>query len=229
MELLTAMNYWGLSYDNIVAMMKLSATDLQKKIVNCMGVPSSFTAIALKNQQDVITCSDIYGSAKADIKKRAAKAVQQAISFIESNPDRFSASAIDTPKAYEKFLQENLKIFFEHYDKAFADHCYSSESLPDIAFADNEFDLAICHHFLFISDKNFTVDFQIAAIKALCRIASEARIYPLLDPQGKRPVELDEIIKTLEQQGYLCRFESVDYKLEKGGDTLLKVSRGKNT
>lgn len=227
MELLTKMNFWGLSYDNIVAMFALGENDFGKKILNCMGAPSSFNAIAWQNKYDITTCSDVYGSDKETLQTKASKEVKQAIDFIKANPDRFNSSVIDTPEKYQLFLQENLKMFFKHYNEAKTRRLYSSEALPEIAFGNHQFDLAICPHFIFNGNPIFSEKFQLNCIQELCRVAKECRIFPALDSAGHTPVHLASLREKLTEIGFNSSIETVDYQLQKKGNMMLKVTKRK--
>lgn len=43
------------------------------------------------------------------------------------------------------------------------------------------FDLAVCSHLLFLYSEHLSEDFHVESIKELCRVAGEARIFPLLE------------------------------------------------
>ena len=227
MELLAKMNFWGLSYDNVIAMFAIKEHDLHKKILNCMGVPSGFNAIAHQNKLDVTTCSDVYGSDKETLQSKAKREIKQAVEFIKANPDRFNSCVVDTPEKYQDFLEENLKIFFKHYDEGKTRRLYSSEALPEIAFGNHQFDLAICPHFIFNGNSNFTEPFQFECIKELCRVADECRIFPVLDSAGHTPSQLDSLRESLRAAGYRTSIETVDYELLKKGNKMLKVTKEK--
>lgn len=225
MELSPKMNFWGLSYDNLVAMFALDADDLSKKILNCMGCPSSFNPIAYEKGYHLVTSSDIYGSDKDTLKARAKNEVEQAIEYIIANPGRFYSATIETPEKYRAFLLDNLKKFFKTYEAEKTEARYSSEALPEIAFDDNAFDLAICPHFVFNSNPNFDTQFQIDCLQELCRVASECRIFPLLDTQGNRPEKLDEIIDHFNKSGYHTSINAVSYQLQRNADSMLVIKR----
>lgn len=227
MELLAKMNFWGLSYDNIVDMFSLNEKDLGKKILNCMGVPSSFNAIAYQNKYDVTTCSDVYGSDKETLQAKAYKEMKQAIDCIKSNPGRFNSSVIDTPEKYQRFLEDNLKIFFKHYDEAKTRKLYSSEALPEIAFSSHQFDLALCPNFIFNGNPAFSEDFQLNCIKELCRVAHECRIFPILDADGKMPTYITALRDRLAEIGFDTSVETVAYGLLRKGSSMLKVNKRK--
>lgn len=223
MEFLNNMFYWGLSYQNIVDMFALDSEDLKKNILDCMGAPSSFNPIAHEKGQHVVSCSDIYGSTKDEIQFKMEEALRQTMIIIEENPGRFVDSAIGNPKEYEVKLKENLKIFMRDYTGAIKQKRYSPESLPLLGFKNCEFDLAVCRHFLFVRNDNFSVDFHIKSIKEMCRVAGEVRIFPLLNVDGSVSEKLPLIMQDLQRQGYDVEVRKVQYEVQKGANAMLRV------
>ena len=223
MEFLNNMFYWGLSYQDIVDMFVLDEKDLAKNILDCMGAPSSFNAIAHQKKQRVISCSDIYGSNKNEIQIKMNDALRQTTMIIEENPDRFVATAINSPDNYKIKLKENLKIFTRDYDNAIKQKRYFHESLPILEFDNCEFGLALCRHFLFVHNKNFDIDFHIESIKEMCRIAGEVRIFPLLSAEGHLSEKLPLVMQNLQEQGYDVEIRKVSYEVQKGANAMLRV------
>lgn len=223
MEFLNNMFYWGLSYQNIVEMFSLDIHDLQKKILDCMGAPSSFNVIAHEKGQQVVSCSDIYGCNKEELQIKMQEALRQTMMIIEENPHRFVNAAIGLPKRYEATLKENLKIFMHDYNIAIKQYRYSSESLPSLGFKNCEFGLAVCRHFLFARNENFTVEFHVKSIKEMCRVAGEARIFPLLNADGSVSEKLPLVMEALQQDGYDVEVRKVNYELQKGANAMLRV------
>ena len=223
MEFLNNMFYWGLSYQNVVDMFSLDEHDLQNKILDCMGAPSSFNPIAHEKGQHVVSCSDTYGCNKEELQIKMQEALRQTMMIIEENPHRFVNTAIGLPKKYEANLKENLKIFMHDYNDAVKQHRYSPESLPSLDFKNCEFNLAICRHFLFVRNENFSIDFHLKSIKEMCRVAGEARIFPLLDADGNVSEKLPLVMQALQQDGYDVEIRKVNYELQKGANAMLRV------
>lgn len=223
MEFLNNMFYWGLSYQNVVDMFALDEHDLQRRVLDCMGAPSSFNPLAHKKKQQVVSCSDTYGSSKDELQMKMKEALRQTMMIIEENPDRFVNTAIDTPKKYEVKLKEDLKIFMHDYKDAVKQKRYSPESLPSLDFVNCEFGLAICRHFLFVRNENFSVEFHVQSIKEMCRVAGEVRIFPLLGPDGSVSDKLPLVMQNLQQQGYDVEVRKVAYELQKRANAMLRV------
>jgi hypothetical protein len=59
----------------------------------------------------------------------------------------------------------------------------------------------------------------------MLRVASEARIFPLLDLGGHPSPHLEPVMARLSDSGYLAQVVQVDYEFQRGGDEMLQISR----
>jgi hypothetical protein len=94
-----------------------------------------------------------------------------------------------------------------------------------LPFADQSFDIALCSHFLFLYSDNFPLEFHRQAIEAMCRVADEARIFPILDYNANRSPFVDPLVGHLTQAGYRVAIETVDYEFQRGGNQMMRVGR----
>lgn len=103
--------------------------------------------------------------------------------------------------------------------------CYITGELPSLPFADRQFDLALCSHFLFLYSEHFSLEFRWASICEMLRITNEVRIFPLLTLMLEKSPYLATIWERLAQQGYSVEIRRVEYQLQRGGNEMLVVSR----
>lgn len=59
----------------------------------------------------------------------------------------------------------------------------------------------------------------------MCRVADEARIFPLLNYDGDPSPLLSPVVDELQAQGYEVEVRPVPYEFQREGDRLLSVSR----
>ena len=116
-------------------------------------------------------------------------------------------------------MDEFLKDLETDHDR------YVVGELPVLPFDDREFDIALCSHFLFLYSEHHAFDFHVKSIKELCRVALEARIFPLLELGSRKSRHLDGIIQELEKTGYKCSIREVSYEFQKGGNEMLQVEK----
>jgi hypothetical protein len=69
------------------------------------------------------------------------------------------------------------------------------------------------------------MDFHLASIEEMCRVAAEARVFPLLQGYGRRSPHLQPVVGRLRELGYRVEVIRVPYELQRGGDEMLAVAR----
>ncbi len=101
---------------------------------------------------------------------------------------------------------------------------YVQYSVPDLPFEDHEFDLALCSHFLFTYTDQLSLAFHLATIEEMCRVAREARVFPLLKSYGGPSLHLEPEMDALREHGYQVEIRQVSYEFQRGGNRLLSIS-----
>ena len=101
---------------------------------------------------------------------------------------------------------------------------YIIGELPMLSFDTKQFDLALCSHFLFTYSDLLSQDFHLTSIQEMCRVASEVRVFPLLNNYSTdvSPL-LPSVMEDLTAQGYNLEIKQVPYEFQKGGNQMLRV------
>jgi len=134
-------------------------------------------------------------------------------------------STIETVEELGNIRKKTMEQFIADFETGRIEGRYVTGELPQFNFRDNQFDLALCSHFLFLYSEQLSLKFHIDSIIELCRVAREVRIFPLLELGSKHSRHLDKTRITLEEKGYQTTIKTVDYEFQKGGNQLLKVTR----
>src|SRR5687768_13037831 len=95
-----------------------------------------------------------------------------------------------------------MRALMADFDAGKAEGRYLNESLPSLPFADGSFDVALSSHLLFLYSAALSLDFHLAAIREMLRVAKEARIYPLTQMGGGISVHVESVITALTAEGY---------------------------
>ena len=111
--------------------------------------------------------------------------------------------------------------FLEDYPDG--DGRYVTGELPSLPFADKEFNLALCSHFLFLYSEQFSLEFHLQSIRELCRVASEVKIFPLLELGSRKSRHLDKVIAMLDKKEWNWCIKEVRYEFQKGGNEVLHI------
>jgi len=78
-----------------------------------------------------------------------------------------------------------MEDFLADYPAGRSEGRYVDAGLPSLPFEDNRFELALCSHLLFFYSEQLSLDFHVQAVRELCRVAGEARIFPVLELEAR--------------------------------------------
>ena len=118
-----------------------------------------------------------------------------------------------------------MELFLVDYDRGKAEGRYVAAELPELPFEDGSFDLAVCSHFLFLYSEQLGQPFHHTAIKELCRVSREVRIFPLLALGGVGSSYVAPIADAFRQQGYRVLIERVPYEFQRGANKMMRITR----
>ena len=118
-----------------------------------------------------------------------------------------------------KIRMKSMLQFLADFEQGLEEGRYIAAELPNLPFADNTFDLALCSHFLFLYSDHLDLDFHIQAITEMLRVASEVRIFPVLDLNAAQSVHLEPILKQFPNSELV----KVNYEFQKGGNQMLLI------
>lgn len=117
-----------------------------------------------------------------------------------------------------------MSRFLADYDRGRREGRYLTAKLPSLPFPDGAFDLALCSHMLFTYSDHLTLTFHVAAIRELCRVAREARVFPLLTLDGPPSPHLAPALDALAGAGCSATVRRVGYEFQRGGNEMLAVT-----
>lgn len=216
---------WGRSFDEYRRMFALTDADLNGRIVGCADGPAAFNAAMRRRGGRVISCDPLYAFAGDEIRARIDATRLQLVAAAREAADRFVWDRIRSPEALGHVRMAAMEDFLSDYDAGRRDGRYLAQSLPSLDLPDDAFDLALSSHFLLLYSDELPFDFHASAVREMCRLAPEARIFPLLDMHGRRSRHLEPLIAALHGAGLSAEVERVDYEFQRGGNEMLRVRR----
>jgi len=214
---------WGRSYEEYLAMFALTETDLHKRILGCGDGPASFNAELTKRGGKVISVDPLYLFSTEDIKSRIDATLDIVMEQTGKNYNDYTWKHIKDLDELKRVRTSAMNTFLKDFDTKKEN--YIAGELPALPFGDNEFDLALCSHLLFLYSKVLSLEFHIQSMIELCRIAAEVRIFPLLELNRRKSRHVEAVISYLKEKGMLCRIERVPYEFQKGGFEMLRCMR----
>jgi SAM-dependent methyltransferase len=216
---------WGRTLAEYQLMFDLSETDLNTKILGCGDGPASFNTEMTQLGHSVVSIDPIYQFSMQQIEQRVRATYEPVISQVKQNASNYIWQNFPDAEALGKARLKAMEDFLLDYESGKVAGRYLSQSLPSLEFADDQFDLCVCSHLLFLYSEQLSLDFHIAAIHELLRVAPEVRIFPLLKLDGERSSYLEPVIQELSHRGSHVEVKSVAYEFQKGGNQMLKISR----
>jgi hypothetical protein len=216
---------WGRTLQEYKLMFNLSDTDLNKKILGCGDGPASFNAEMTELGYSVISIDPIYEFSEEQIRQRVQETYEPIISQVKQNTDRYVWNNFHDAQQLGDARLAAMEKFLLDYENGKTAGRYLSQSLPKLEFGDNQFELCVCSHLLFLYSEQLSLDFHIASIYELLRIAKEVRIFPLLKLDCELSPYLDSVVNLFSSQQFNLEIHPVGYEFQKGGNQMLKINR----
>ncbi|MBI3942592.1 MAG: SAM-dependent methyltransferase, partial [Chloroflexi bacterium] len=193
---------WGRSYEEYVRMFNLTDRELASRILGCSDGPASFNAEATRQSGRVISCDPLYRFTVEEIAQRIEETYLQVMDQLRKNVADYVWDVMPTPEAVGQTRMAAMRRFLEDYPQGKREGRYLDASLPELPFQDQEFDLALCSHFLFLYTAQLSLEFHIESILELCRVAREVRIFPLMHLGVQISAYVEPVTAALEKQHY---------------------------
>ncbi len=216
---------WGRSLAEYTAMFGLSEADLRSGVLDCAGGPASFAAETAERGFDVVTCDPLYAFDVEQIAARIAETYDVVLAGVEASKDRYVWDSMGSPARLGEVRMAAMRAFLQDYPKGLRAGRYVAGGLPALPFAAERFGLALCSHFLFTYSAHFSTEFHVASVREMCRVAREARIFPLLDLAGNPSPHLEPVLAELRRLAYDARTERVPYEFQVDGNRMLRARR----
>ena len=204
-------------------MFDLSEDELRLHILECGDGPASFNAEMHQHGRQVLSCDPIYQFSARKIERRIAETYPLVLEQTHQNVNTFVWDTIGSLQELGRVRMCAMRRFLADYEQGKKEGRYLAASLPWLPFPERRFDLALCSHFLFLYSNRLSLDFHHDAIKEMCRVAAEVRVFPLLDLEGNVSPYVNTIVQELRQAGYNVEIQRVPYEFQRGGDEMMRV------
>ena len=215
---------WGRSLHEYRSMFALTDADLDTmNILGCADGPASFNAEATRRGDSITSCDPIYQFNVVEMRQRISETYDKIVDETRKNYDDFVWTTIKSVDELGRLRMAAMRMFLDDYEMGKEEGRYIEASLPTLPFVDAEFDLALCSHFLFLYTPQLGEDFHKAAIRELCRVAREVRVFPLLALGGKPSPYVDLVAAEARAAGHEVLIERVPYEFQRGGNKMMRI------
>ena len=217
---------WGRSFDEYRRMFSLADADLQKRILGCADGPASFNVELTETDGTVISADPLYRCSADEIRQRIEDTWQELIEQTRNSMEEFVWSdRLPDVDALARCRLATMERFLGDYDVGRKEGRYVAAELPDLPFAADSFDIAVCSHFLFLYSGQLSSQFHLDSIRSLIRVAEEVRIFPLLELGAIPSRHVESVMMSLGEDGYRVVTETVDYEFQRGGNKMMRIQR----
>ena len=212
---------WGRSFEEYQTMFELSDDDLNTRILGCGDGPASFNAEATERGYQIISCGPVYQFKAEEIRRRIDDVYPEIMTKMQQGAGDYIWHSLGGVEQLGEARMKAMSRFLSDFDAGCRQGRYVSASLPTLPFADSEFDLALCSHYLFLYSDHVDGAAHLASMRELCRVASEVRVFPVVSLDGKASKHLDSVMTTLSVDGIDVSLQPVSYRFQKGATEML--------
>ena len=214
---------WGRSFEEYQAIFSLTEIDLKKSILGCGDGPASFNTELSAQGGKVVSVDPTYRFSSEQLQNRISEVYKEIMPQMYLNKDKYIWDSIPSVEELGNIRMAAMNKFVADYDAGKKEGRYIEAALPNLKFKDKQFDLALCSHFLFLYSDQVSLSEHIKALKELCRIANEVRVYPLVALNREVSPHLDDVIAELNKSNYSASMNNVNYQFQKGATQMLVV------
>lgn len=214
---------WGRTFDEYVAMFALDSEDLANRILGCGDGPASFNTTLTSRGGSVVSIDPLYQFTAEEIAGRIDETYEIVMEQARQNADEFVWSRIRSIEELGRVRMGAMRDFLADYPQGKGAGRYMPGELPKLPFPAGAFDLALCSHFLFLYSGHYDYGFHLLSLRELCRVASEVRVFPVMELGSVRSRHVDSVASELTAEGYRVSIERVSYEFQKGGNEMLRV------
>lgn len=214
---------WGRNLDEYKNMFSLTDSDLNKRIISFGDGPASFNMEMTSQGKSVVSIDPVYRFTADELNQRIHETKDIVVEQMKNNLNNFVWTSIKNVQELEQIRLSAMNNFLQDFEKGKENGRYINHELPNRAdFKTNSFDLALSSHFLVLYSQ-LGLEFHIESVKEMLRVASEIRIFPLLNLDAKKSEVLDGLIEYFNSD-YSVSIEMVDYEFQKNGNKMLRIT-----
>lgn len=213
----------GRTFEEYMKMFNLTVDEIKgKSILDCPGGACSFSSYARELGADPRAADIAYEYESGQLEVKGLQDIEHTMKQMEQVQDKYRW---DDFGSIQGLKEERRRAIIDCVAdmRRFPDR-YVASILPELPFADEQFDLTLSAHFLFTYADRLDADFHLQTILELLRVTKrELRIFPTVDLSGKRYEHMDELKAILEECGYITCEEKTSYEFQRGAHTMLHI------
>ncbi|MEW6725831.1 MAG: hypothetical protein AB1327_02580 [Bacillota bacterium] len=186
----------GRTFDEYYRMFALDDLNPQtQRILDVASGVSSFCPEANSRGFNVIASDRIYRFSPYEIEEKCRKDLETVLTKLAEVMDLYNWDFFKTVDDLRAAREKAYKLFVDDF-KLQGNKRYVFTEYPHSSFKDNQFDVSLVSHFLFLYDEHLDYGFHKNTILELIRVSSEeVCIFPLVNLRGKSRYLLRNCLK----------------------------------
>ena len=202
-------------------MFELGEAELAARLLGCGDGPASFNCEMRRRGRRVISADPIYALPPGVLARRIDETYDDVMAQTRRERHRFVWDAIRSIEELGTVRMTAMRAFLDDYTGR-RDGRYVAAALPHLPFRTRQFDLALSSHLLFFYAEPLSLEFHRCALRELARVASEVRIFPLVDVNARPSAHLDPLLAELDAE-LDWEIRTVPYEFQRGGNRMLQL------
>lgn len=215
----------GRSAADYRAMFALQPDDRARRLLGCGDGPAAFNAGWTGEGGCVVSLDPLYARPVEAVRRRIEATFPDIVRRMHAEPERFTLADGETIDALADRRWTAMQCFLADYADGGRAGRYLAGALPDLPFADDAFDLALCSHLLFLYEGQLSQLFHLRALGELLRVAWEVRVFPLVNLDARTSAYLAPIQTALSGLGAASEIVAVAYEVQRGARHMLRITR----
>lgn len=217
--------FFGRTYTEYMDMFGLDESLLRNgRILDCPAGASSFAAEAHKLGINVTACDILYDLTSGELMEKGKNDLQHVFEKFDEAAHLYVWKYYKDKNAVMTLRNKALEIFADDFMNGLKEKRYIQAELPNLPFPDKSFSLVLSGNFLFLYGDRLNLDFHIACLKELVRVASgEVRIFPLTGLDAKPYPYLNDVLGFLHSERIGFEIKKAPFEFQRGGNLMLKL------
>ncbi|HZO65048.1 MAG TPA: class I SAM-dependent methyltransferase [Kribbellaceae bacterium] len=196
---------------------------LPASVLDCCAGGSGFTAVAAAQGVDAVAADPAYTMSVGELAEAVHGGSSRGAGIVDQYPGDFVWTWYGTRENRERMRAAAAEEFLA--DRVRCPERYVAASLPDLPFEPGRFALALCSHLLFTWSDQLDDRWHLDALRELCRVAAEVRVFPLVVQGNGAPVPfLDDVRRALAGEGIESEVRKVPYEFQRDADEMLLIA-----
>lgn len=206
-------------------MFRLERADLPRRILGCGDGPAAFNGAWTRRGGSIVSADPLYMLTRDQIAARIEEVRPMMEGHLRETRAAYDWNYFGSVANLVSTRMSAMKAFLDDYEQGKRQGRYVCGALPSLPFDDNEFEMALCGHYLFTYSDALSSEQHVDGVRELIRVAGELRIYPLVASDGKLSPHIAPVIEYLREFGATWEETLVDYRFQSMATHMLRIHK----